>query len=145
MNKIKKILNKFYFIGTLENQENFFYILSNIGINKYDGNANISKKYFKLRSKKINKSILSKNQLDMEIYKYAANLNKNFIKNHKNFYKTSNEIGGNYKKKSLSQTTIEQVMQKVYSTSGLMRKKSKTYSKLVDLIKSKRKNLAVLK
>ena len=89
---IKVILDRFYFVGIVENQDNFFYILKDLGIKRYFGRKNPSVQYFKLTSEGTKKLLDLKNKSDLDIFEYGVGLNKKFIKNNVDFSKKVNEM-----------------------------------------------------
>ncbi|MCK5632691.1 sulfotransferase family 2 domain-containing protein [bacterium] len=91
--KIRKNLNKFYFIGITENKEDFLHIYHLLNIKRFFANKNISVKHHnQYKNLKTNELILSKNKIDKKIYDCAINLNKNFKKKDKNFEKNIKNI-----------------------------------------------------
>ncbi|NCN07645.1 hypothetical protein GW933_03040 [Candidatus Falkowbacteria bacterium] len=92
LEKIKNILNKFYFIGLAEESEDFLFIYKKLGINKFFVNRNKTKKsYFNSNDLQIKQQIKSKMQFDARLYEYAFEINKYFKKNSKDFYKLTED------------------------------------------------------
>ena len=80
--KLRKILDKFYFIGLTENKEDFLYLYYLLGIKKYFPKSNVSKKYYVPKHiDKIKKSLFSKNKYDIKLYDYV----KEFREKNKDF------------------------------------------------------------
>lgn len=136
---IKKILNNFFFIGILENENDFFYILSELGVTKYNGRKNISRQYYKINK---NTELIKKyNTHDYEIYNHGMKLNQQFKKNNRNYEKTVADIKARYKKeKNKISYKLKKnkgtIFNNLYYLSLHFKKKSKTYKKIVDLIKN---------
>ncbi len=87
MEKIKKILDKFYFIGLAKNLEDFLFTYRKLGITKFLDNANVSEKY--LAQKEIveaKRFLLPELKFDKELYEYALKLNRKFKRKHISFY-----------------------------------------------------------
>lgn len=88
LNRIKKTLNKFFFVGIVENQEDFLYLYHELGINKFTRNKNLSKKYFQLKNdKNLEHKILSMVRFDQKIYDYSLKLNSELKKKNEKFKK----------------------------------------------------------
>ena len=84
--KLRKILDKFYFVGLTENKEDFLYLYYLLGIKKYFPKSNVSKKYFMPKNfNKIKKLLFSGNKYDLELYNYTKRLNKKFKEKNKYF------------------------------------------------------------
>ena len=131
-NDVKRILNKFYFIGLTENPEDFLFIYSLLGVERFFPNQNISKKYFIPKNYKDNKEfILNKCQYDKELYEYARELNAKFKSEHKNFNIITYYIGI----KRFFTCEYCALMKRLYYISAKLRRKSKGYSKVLDFVK----------
>lgn len=79
VNGAKRALDKFYFIGMVENYKNdAAFLYGKLGINKFYADQNISTQYFTLngQNRHLRKLIMEKCSLDMEFYDYALELNK---------------------------------------------------------------------
>jgi hypothetical protein len=73
----KNLLDKLYFIGLTERSQDFEFIYNRLGINSYLSDQNISRKFFiPEEPQTIQKKILAKNQLDLQLYDYAVKLNR---------------------------------------------------------------------
>ncbi|TKJ17512.1 hypothetical protein CEE44_03175 [Candidatus Woesearchaeota archaeon B3_Woes] len=142
LEKIKKTLNKFYFIGLTENPKDFLYLYLLLGISKFSENKNISKKYFNPKNKeKIERFILTKNKYDLELYNHAKKLNKQHKKQNPK-YKLITTImatkGTLYNIKTQTLSKIQQTTQLLFKISSKLKKKSKTYNKLIKTMKNEK-------
>ncbi len=145
LKKIKKMLDKFYFIGITENQGDFLFIYHQLGLKKVRYRENISRNYLsKKEIKDVKKLFLKELRFDQEIYDYAKKLNKKFKKKHKEFYpivyymKIKKFIYSNLKLPELYKQTskkIQQTIQLPFKISAKLKKKSKKYTKFVKFIK----------
>ena len=94
LNKTKKILKNFYFIGLTEEKNDYLFVYGLLNIKVFFNNQNISKKYFLINKSKdfeqIKKIIRIKNREDFAIYKFGKMVNKKFKINTKKYYK--NEV-----------------------------------------------------
>ena len=128
--KMKKILNKFYFIGIVEKPEDFLFIYSKLGVRNFFPIQNISKKYFIPKDyKKTKKFVLTKNKYDLKLYNYVLKLNKRFKKRNKNFYHAVYFM--NIKKLINLKLKLQ-----LYKQSAKLKKYSKTYTKFVEIMKN---------
>ncbi|MFQ5532186.1 MAG: hypothetical protein ACE5ES_06230, partial [Candidatus Nanoarchaeia archaeon] len=77
-----ELKKKFYLIGTTKNLDrDSLFLYSEIGINRFFTNRNISKNYVRLsRNKKIElmDDFLKYNNIDKHLYRYVLSLNKKF-------------------------------------------------------------------
>jgi len=84
----KKLLEKFYFVGITENfNEDAAFLYGKLGIRNFCENHNVAPRYYLQKNdKKMIDLIISKNQLDAELYEHAKKLNREFKKQNKYFY-----------------------------------------------------------
>lgn len=76
---VKEVLDKFYFIGLVENsRKDMSCLFRELGIKGDFEDKNISKKYFVLRDEELRKLIESKCNWDIKLYEYAKRLNSEF-------------------------------------------------------------------
>ncbi len=141
LKKVKKMLDKFYFVGITENPADFLFIYYLLGVKRFFDNANVSKKnYAKGDYKKMENLMLSRNKHDLELYDYAKKLNKKFKKENKAFY----PIVYYMKIKRLIFYNLglyrryELMRDQLYKQSAKLKKKSKIYTKFVEIIKNER-------
>lgn len=133
--KLKKRLQEVYFIGMSENPNDYLYVYSLLRIKKFYFNKNISKRYFFLRGdKEVKKEILIKNKLDLDIYKWGLKLNREFKNKQRDFNKKTFFI--KLKKTFfIPFSFFDFILIKTYNISFELRKKFKSYSRCLDLIK----------
>ncbi len=138
--KLKKILNKFYFIGIVEKPEDFLFIYNKFKVRKFSPKKNISEKYLEEKTDFIKKVINPKLNFDEKIYNYCIRLNKKFKKENKIFYLIILKI---WIKKFFNYYLnlpelfigLSQFFRLPYRLSAKLKKYSKTYSKFIDFIK----------
>jgi hypothetical protein len=136
--EIKKALDKFYFIGIVENPKDFLFLYSLLGINQSLPKQNVSKKYVKMN--KINREFVrSRLKYDQEIYQHALKLNKKFKRENPNF----NKIVKNMKYKRILMIPFSFNKQTIYNYSARLREISKYYGKVVDLTKETLKKFKI--
>jgi len=83
LEKNRDILNKFYFVGIVENPDDFLFFYNKLGIKKFFPNQNVSKKYFVPSNYNTTKKlILYHHNEDQKLYEYGTELNQNFKKTH---------------------------------------------------------------
>ncbi len=138
LKKVKKMLDRFYFVGITENPEDFSFIYSELGIERFVDDANVSEKDYAEGDYQKNKElILSKNKYDLELYDYAKKLNKRFKKQSK----ASLLMVYSMKIKKLLFHTLrvderyQSAKNSLYRQSAKLRKKSNLYAKFVDVVK----------
>ena len=86
MPQIKKMLTDFLFIGLTENPDDFLFIYKLLGIRRFYGRKNMTKRFL-VDEKKLNqKELAEATELDRELYLYAKKLNTNFVNSR--FYQT---------------------------------------------------------
>jgi len=128
LNKAKNFLNKFYFVGITENQDDFDFLFYLLGINKFFENQNISKPTFSIKEDpEIKENLIFKNKFDLEFYSYGKKLNKEFKRKFNNFsfilFLMRNRRNSNI------------ILRFLYKGSAKLKKYSKTYKKSIKLIK----------
>jgi hypothetical protein len=84
----KKLLEKFYFVCITENfDEDAAFLYGKLQIRQFCENHNVAPKYYLQKDdKKMIDLIISKTQLDTELYEHAKKLNREFKKRNKHFY-----------------------------------------------------------
>jgi len=76
----KNMLNQLYFVGIVENGSDMDFIYNRLGINFNLGNKNISPRFFKSQDYEKTKYLVeSRNKLDVNLYNYAIELNKEMV------------------------------------------------------------------
>ena len=136
--EIKRALNKFYFVGILENPKDLLFLYFLFKIDKSAPKQNVSKKYIKMNQKNI-ELVRSNSKYDQEIYRHAINLNKKFKKENPNF----NKIVKNMKYKRILMIPFSLNKQIIYEYSERLRKTSKKYGRLVDSTKETLKKFKI--
>lgn len=138
---MKKILDKFYFIGMTENPEDFRFLYHELGVNKLYPNENISKNIFVPRDYgKIAELVLSRSKYDEELYKHALKLNKKFKQEHKDFAKNVRALkirmSPIYKAMNFYLIPLwRSALQTLYKLSAWLKKRSKLYTTFIAAIK----------
>jgi len=134
---IQSILNKFYFIGIVENNnEDLLFLFYELGIYKFYENKGISKKYVSLiDAEEMKKIIISKNRLDQKLYDCALEVNRKFKEDKKYF-----AVLVTYMKIKRILTlpfTHEKFrpLPRIYKLSAKLRQYSPSYSRFVDFVK----------
>ena len=142
LNKLKAVLDKFYFIGLTERSDSdLLFLYGKLGIKKFFADQNISRKFFQLGpdDNAMLKKIEEKNGLDRQLYDYAAGLNGKFrkvnigypvivsrAKARRAIYKFLHPL------KHREWTFIDLL----YQLSAALKKRSRRYSRLVAAIKN---------
>lgn len=76
----KMLLDRLYFVGLTENPKDMDFIYNRLGIQRYVPAQNVSiKSYVTQDADQLRELILSYNQLDFDLYKYAVKLNSELI------------------------------------------------------------------
>lgn len=127
-------INKFYFIGITENNnEDFLFLYNMLGIRKYYPNQNFSKKYFSLKKDEyIKHKIFQKNKYDQKFYHMAVEFNKSFRKREKYFY----IIVYITRIKYIFYIEISSILQMLYNLSDKFKRYSSIYKKMTLIIKN---------
>lgn len=87
LEKVKKCLRNFFFIGITENfEEDALFLCYELGMRKLPGRYNVSKKFFIPDDyEKTKRVVLSQCELDQELYEYAVVLNRRFKEERRDF------------------------------------------------------------
>ncbi|TKJ17511.1 hypothetical protein CEE44_03170 [Candidatus Woesearchaeota archaeon B3_Woes] len=87
LERIKNLIDKFWFVGITENPEDFLFFYNKIGSGRFLRNFNVSTKYLGKKEVEKAKILISKDlEFDRKIYNYCLKQNRKFKKNHKFFF-----------------------------------------------------------
>jgi len=132
--KIKTILDKFYFVGLVENDEDFLYLYYILGIDKFILRQNVSKKFFIPEDYvKTMRFINKKIEHDKILYDYLLNLNNKFKRNNKDFDNIVNFMKQNQKNRILIDSTTYLMRNFLYNIY------SGTYLRFMEFIREHRR------
>lgn len=137
LNGIRKMLDKFFFIGiTGELSSDLRYLSTQLGFNKFFIKRNVSKKLVTdVRDSKTRKILKQKNKVDELIFNEALKKRRGFIKKHKDYWKKV-RIG------KIKRALFLPITQVIFDFKGLLiqfsaflRRKSSLYEKYFDTIR----------
>lgn len=93
LEQICLVLNKFYFIGIVENSNDMDFVYHILGLRKFEKNANISKQFaFPDQHKKTLIEIEKNIQIDLKLYNYAIERNEELKASFNNFELNVNKL-----------------------------------------------------
>ncbi|OJI09171.1 hypothetical protein BK006_01965 [bacterium CG10_49_38] len=137
LEKIKAVLDQFYFVGLTEGPENYLFFYHLMRIKNFLPRQNISRRYFwPTTQPELMAEVARENLFDQEIYDYAKDLNRQFKKRHRRLFQMiAIELFI-----SKRQFELNQVVSNFYYWSSLMKKRSRIYLNLINFIKSRRQS-----
>jgi hypothetical protein len=130
--KIKQVLNEFYFVGLSGHVDDFLYLYGKLGIRKFFFRFNESKKYIKYKnlSKEVRNNILKNNPFDNLLYMYVKNLNQQLRFKLNDFDSVLTKTGD--KKKKSYFIYFPEVL--FYKFMDILRRRSKLFFRMLTFI-----------
>lgn len=140
LERVKKVLDKFYFIGITESKADMLFLFQQLGIRKFFYKENVSDRYVKKEEiQKAKNYMYPKLGFDREIYSYALKVNRKFKKENMRFYPA---ICFTWLRKLLYIVYLtvfgKMILGSLYKLSAKLKVRSRTYRKAVCLIKGQK-------